>query len=416
MNFKKIKLDSSLVSNFFSLVILQGANYLFPLLTVPYLFRTLGVETFGLISFATAFAQYFVLLADFGFNIYGVQVVAANRGNKELRDTFFVNVVISQLFLFLVGLVILIFIILMFDKFYQDKWVYLLSFTTVFGTVLMPTWFFQGMEQMKYITKINIVTRTLSILPIFFLVKSDADYLLVPLFYGLGSIASGAIALYVAINRFKVNLNFSHSSIKSIKHSLKESSHFFISRISVSLYTVSNSFVLGLVLGNIAVGYYAAAEKLYMAIQSMYGPLSNALYPYMIKSKNITVFTKICGVVVLLNCIALPICIYNADFIMNLVYENVANESIIVIKILLGACMITVPSILMGYPLLGAFGFARYTNFTVIVSSVFHLTMLGLLMFFNSITVMTVVSLVLITETIVLLLRIKGVYQLILRK
>lgn len=409
MFLKKINLNSSLISNFFSLVILQGANYLFPLLTVPYLFRTLGVETFGLISFATAFSSYFMLLADFGFNLYGVQVVSANRDNKELRDTFFVNVVVAQLLLFLVGLIVLLIIIFTFDKFYEDKWVYLLSFTTVLGTVLMPTWFFQGMEQMKYITQINIATRTLAIIPIFFFVKSDADYLLVPLFYGLGSIASGAIALYVASSQFKVNLHFTRASVSVIKQCLNDSSQFFVSRISVSIYTVSNSFVLGLILGNVAVGYYAAAEKLYSAIQSMYGPLNSAIYPYMVKHKNLSVFKRIFGTVLIINLIGLSLCIYEADFIMSLIYKNISAESITTFRILLGVSMIAVPSILLGYPLLGAFGYSKVANMSVIVASIFHISMLTLLMFFGSITVYTVASLVVATELIVLGMRIRGV-------
>ncbi|MBS7254390.1 oligosaccharide flippase family protein [Flavobacterium branchiicola] len=414
MFLKKINLKSSLISNFFSLVMLQGANYIFPLLTIPFLFRTLGVDTFGLISFASAFAQYFVILTDFGFNLSGVQFISANRDNKDLRDTFFVNVIISQLLLFFLGLIILLSVLFIFDKFNQDKWVYLLSYLTVFGTVLLPTWFFQGMEQMKYITKINIVTRTLAIIPVFFLVKSDGDYLLVPFFYGLGSVASGIIALYIAKARFEVNFCFAKASFKGIKKCLKDSSNFFVSRLSVSLYTVSNTFVLGLVAGNIAVGYYAAAEKLYMAIQSMYGPLNNALYPYMVKNRNIDVFKKVFGFVVIVNCIALPICIWQVDFIMHLIYKNVAVESIKIFKILLGVCLISVPSILLGYPLLGAFGHTRYTNFTVIIASVFHVIILTLLIVFNGITVYSVACLVMLTELLVLGLRLKGVYKRIL--
>jgi PST family polysaccharide transporter len=413
MFLKKINLDSSLISNFFSLVILQGANYIFPLLTIPFLFRTLGVGTFGLISFASAFAQYFVILTDFGFNLSGVQFISANRDNKELRDTFFVNVLVSQLFLFFLGLIILLSVLFIFDKFSQDKWVYLLSYLTVFGTVLLPTWFFQGMEQMKYITKINIVTRTLAIIPIFFLVKTDADYLLVPFFYGLGSVTSGIIALYIAKSRFDVNFCFAKISLAGIKKCLKDSSDFFVSRISVSIYTVSNTFILGLVLGNVAVGYYAAAEKLYLALQSMFGPLNNALYPYMIKNKDVAVFKKIFFAVLVINCIALPICIYNSDFIMELVYKNVAIESVNVLKILFGVCLISVPSILLGYPLLGAFGHAKYTNYTVIIASVFHVVMLGLLLFINSITVYSVAILVVLTELLVLGLRANGVRKLI---
>ena len=411
---KKINLNSSLVSNFFSLVILQGANYIFPLLTIPYLFRTLGVETFGLISFASAFAQYFVILTDFGFNLSGVQFISINRDNKQLRDIYFVHVLISQLFLFLVGLIILLSVLFIFNKFNHDKWVYLLSYITVFGSVLLPTWFFQGIEQMKYITKINIATRTLAIIPIFFMVKSDADYLLVPFFYGLGSIASGAIALYIAKFKFGVNFNLTTVSLTGIKKCLKDSSDFFVSRISVSIYTVSNTFILGLVLGNTAVGFYAAAEKLYLALQSMFGPLNNALYPYMIKHKNIKMFKKIFIIVIVINCISLPICIYNSGFIMQLVYKNVAIESINTLKILFGVCLISVPSILLGYPLLGAFGHTKFTNYTVIVASLFHVSMLVVMWFFNSITVYSVAMLVVLTELLVLGLRANGVRRLII--
>ncbi|OXG08335.1 PST family polysaccharide transporter [Flavobacterium araucananum] len=414
MLFKKINLNSTLISNFFSLVILQGANYIFPLLTIPYLFRTLGVDTFGLISFASAFAQYFVILTDFGFNLSGVQFISINKDNKELRDVFLVNVVVAQLFLFITGLVFLLILIFSIDKFAANKWIYILSYGTVLGSVLLPTWFFQGMEQMKYVTKINIVTRSLAIIPIFFFVKSDADYLLVPLFYGLGSIASGSIALYIACNRFDVDFNFGKASLKGIKKCMKDSSDFFVSRISVSIYTVSNTFVLGLVAGNVAVGYYAAAEKLYMAVQSMYGPLNNALYPYMIKHKDISMFKKIFGYVVLINCIGLPICMYNADFLMQLIYKNVAFESVVTLKILFGVCLISVLSILLGYPLLGAFGQARYTNLTVIISSIFHVTILVSLIFFDFITVYSVAGLVVITEFLVLVLRARRVYKFIL--
>lgn len=411
MLLQKIKnnFNSSLVSNFFSLVILQGANYLFPLLTVPYLFRTLGVETFGLINFSTAFVQYFAILSDFGFNLSATKYIAANREDKDKRDKYFVNVLIAKLMLFLCGLVILLLIINFVDKFSENKAVYLLSYGSVLGSVLLPTWFFQGMEQMRYITKITIVTRTLAIIPIFFLVKSDTDFLLVPIFYGLGAIAAGLIGIYIVRVNFKLKFNFNKLSFSSVIDCLKESVDFFLSRLSLSLYTISNTFVLGMVLGNTAVGYYAAGEKLYMAVQSMYGPLNQALYPYMVKHRNILIFKKIFFAVVLINCIVIPIGIYKSEFIMHFIYSTIDFESVSILKILLGACLITVPSILLGYPFLGAFGHTRYTNLTVIISSVFHVSMLVLLVLFNSLTVYTVASLVVTTELIVLILRIRGV-------
>lgn len=412
MILKKIKdsFNSSLISNFFSLVILQGANYIFPLLTVPYLFRTLGVETFGLVNFATAFTQYFLIFTDFGFDLSATKYIAANRDNEHKRNSYFVNVLLSKFFLFFTGFIILLVIVFSFERFYVNKELYLLSYGSVLGTVLLPTWFFQGMEQMKYITKITILIRSISIIPIFFFVRSDSDYLLIPVFYNVGSIVAGLTALYYAYYRFGASLNLRKEfRINNIIQTLKDSFEFFISRISLSLYTISNSFVLGLVLGNTAVGYYTAAEKLFVSLQSLYSPLNQALYPYMIKNKNISVFKKIFIGIVVLNCIGIPLLIFEADLIMKIIYKSVDIDSSNVLKILLGACLITVPSVLLGYPLLGAFGFTRYTNLTVIISSLFHVLMLVLLVLSDNLTIYTVAGLVVFTELIVLLLRVIGV-------
>ena len=412
MILKKIKdsFNSSLISNFFSLVILQGANYIFPLLTVPYLFRTLGVETFGLVNFATAFTQYFLIFTDFGFDLSATKYIAANRDNEHKRNSYFVNVLLSKFFLFFTGFIILLVIVFSFERFYVNKELYLLSYGSVLGTVLLPTWFFQGMEQMKYITKITILIRSISIIPIFFFVRSDSDYLLIPVFYNVGSIVAGLTALYYAYYKFGASLNLRKEfRINNIIQTLKDSFEFFISRISLSLYTISNSFVLGLVLGNTAVGYYTAAEKLFVSLQSLYSPLNQALYPYMIKNKNISVFKKIFIGIVVLNCIGIPLLIFEADLIMKIIYKSVDIDSSNVLKILLGACLITVPSVLLGYPLLGAFGFTRYTNLTVIISSLFHVLMLVLLVLSDNLTIYTVAGLVVFTELIVLLLRVIGV-------
>lgn len=405
----KNKLNSPLVTNFFSLFILQGANYLFPLLTVPYLFRTLGVETFGLINFATAFIQYFAIFTDFGFNLSATKYIAENRDDKEKVRDHFANVLGAKLILFLIGLLVLIFIVNIFDTFSVNKFVFILSYGTILGSVLLPFWLFQGMEEMGYITKITIVTRTLAIIPVFIFVKSDEDYLLVPFFYSIGAILSGVIGLYVAHSKLKITIGFSILSFSSILKTLKESSVFFISRISVSLYTVSNTFILGLVLGNIAVGYYVAAEKLYSALQSMYFPLSNALYPYIVKSKNIFAFKKIFIAVVLVNTIGVLIFIFGANFLLNVIYTKIDIQSVNVLKILFVGCLVSVPSVLLGYPLLGALGFTKYTNLTVIISSIFHVIGLVFLFSFNYITIYSVAILVVVTESLVLILRIKGV-------
>lgn len=402
-------MNKPLVSNFISLFILQGANYILPLITVPYLFRVLGVEKYGLINFSASFIQYFVVLTDFGYNLSATKLIAENRDKEELRDRIFNNVMLSKLLLLIIGFVITLAIVLSFEKFSGDKTIYIITYGLVVGSVLFPIWFFQGMEKMKYITLITISTRILAIVPIFFLVRSDADYLWVPTLNSIGVIVAGLISLRIVRRKFNVSLFY--TSWKEIIDSLKESSGFFLSRVSVSIYTISNTFVLGLVLGNIAVGYYVAAEKVFLALQNAYTPLNNAIYPFIAKTKNVLLFKKIFIYTVIINVVLISSVYLGADHVMSLLYRSISIDSITVLRILLIACLFIVPSILLGYPFLAALGYSKYTNTTVVLASIVHLVGLTTLYTLDALNIFTVASMVILTELVVLSLRVAGVVK-----
>ena len=141
----------------------------------------------------------------------------------------------------------------------------MLSFGFVLGNVLFPNWFYQGMEQMKYITILQVLVRSISTVLIFLLVKAESDFLLLVFLNVSAQIIIGVFGLLIAL--YKFNIKFKLPVLEEIKSQLKEGRHIFLSMISNNIYTASNTFVLGLFASETVVGYFAAADKIRMAFQ-----------------------------------------------------------------------------------------------------------------------------------------------------
>lgn len=257
------------------------ANFLLPLLTVPYLIRVLGIELYGLLAFATALITYFLIISDYGFNLTATREISVHRDNKEKVIEIFSSVMIIKLALMFLGLIVLTLIIFSFEKFTSDALIYYLTFGMVVGQVLFPTWFFQGMEKMKYIAILNLIAKLLFVIFIFIFVNSKEDVLLVPLFHSLGFVLVGIVSLFYVYKEFGVSLKLQKMS--KILFYLKDGWHIFLSRIAVVLYSTSNVFILGLFTNNTIVGYFAIAEKVITAISSLGRIVNQVLFPHLSK-------------------------------------------------------------------------------------------------------------------------------------
>jgi len=285
-NFKLSSDKKRLIENFIALSILQGANYIFPLITLPYLVRVLGPEKYGLIAFAQAFIQYFNILTDYGFNLSATREVSIHRDNKEKVSEIFSSVMIIKFALLILSFIIMTIIVFSFEKFRKDWLIYYLTFGMVVGQVLFPVWFFQGMEKMKYITILNSIVKLFSTMFIFVFIHSNSDYIYVPVLNSLGSCITGILALWIIFNKF--NILFRIPKLLTIKYYLKLGWYVFISTVAISSYTISNTFILGLFTNNIIVGYYSAYEKIIRAFSNIFSPLFQSIYPYFIRIKLIS--------------------------------------------------------------------------------------------------------------------------------
>ncbi len=317
-----------LISNFFSLVVLQGANYILPLITLPYLVRVLGVEYFGLLAFATATVMYFQILTDYGFNLTATREISIHRDNKAKVIEIFSSVMTIKVILMFVSFLLLCLLVFSFDKFAKDWLVYLLAFGTVIGQVLFPVWFFQGMERMKYITYLNILSKVIFTVAIFVFVQEQSDFYLVPLLTSIGFLVAGIWSLYLVKKEFGVG--FELQNIDTIKHHLIEGWHIFVTTLSGNLYGQGNIIILGFFTTPTIVGYYSLAQKLVSVIINIFQVFTQTLMPYFskLREQNYQKFYSVIKKTILYasfaNFIIIGSVLLLSDFIYHLVsgYDN----------------------------------------------------------------------------------------------
>lgn len=300
----KLRNVKRLISNFISLFTLQGLNYVLPLITVPYLLRVLGVELFGLLSYATTFVMYFVVLTNYGFQLTATRMISINRQDKDKISEIFSSVMTIKFFLLCLSTLLLFIIVFSIKQLRTDMYVYFLVFGTVIGQVLFPVWFFQGMERMKYITYINVVSKSIFTLLIFIFVKSKSDYLIVPLFTSMGFITSGVFSLIIVRIKFKIQFNL--QTINTLKEYLYDGWHVFIANVYTNIYSTTNVVLLGFVTNNTIIGYYSIAEKITGAIAGLFLPVNQTLYPHLSRAysqdkKRFTFLTKKISLVLLVT-------------------------------------------------------------------------------------------------------------------
>jgi PST family polysaccharide transporter len=269
-----------LSENFISLVVLQFINYLLPLFLIPYLIHVLGIEGFGIYSFVLAIMMYGVQMSDYGFELSATYHISLHREDKNKINEIFSSVLTIKLLIALAYLSMLTLLILFVDKLFLYKELLFLSFGMIFGHLMFPLWFFQGIEKMRYIMYLNSFSKLLFFLSVFIFVTKENDLYLLMIFNSISSLLIGVIALYVAVNKFDITLSF--QPFNRLLYYLKDGWYIFTSKFAVEFYTTANIIILGFFATPMVIGYYAVSIKIIHALGSLLDPLTRTVYPYLV--------------------------------------------------------------------------------------------------------------------------------------
>ena len=380
MKLKKLSKDKTgLIENFLSLSVLQGVNMILPFITLPYLVRVLEVDNFGLVNFSVAIIGYFNILVSFGFELSATKKISLNRDDTEKMSEIFSAVTCVKTVLLLVSFTVLSFLIFYIDSLYEYAILYYVTFGIVLGNVLFPTWFFQGVEKMKYITIITVIIRVLFTIFIFTLVKDKNDFIVVPMLNSIGAIVGGIVSLYIIRKTYGIKFYFPKYEV--IKGQVRESYYYFISRISNNGSRYLATTIIGAYFGNTMVGYYTLVEKLFYAFTTIGGLVSQTIYPYMSRTKDLGLLKKILWRTVLVAITCTLLLMYFNEPFLRLIFDV---ESAIVstnFLMIFSSAVFSIVSSIIGYPLLAAFGFPKHANNSLIYSSLIYLVYIVLAVF-----------------------------------
>jgi PST family polysaccharide transporter len=383
-----------LLQNFSYLSLLQGFNMIAPLLTYPYLVRILQKEVYGLVIFISTVVSYFSILINFGFQVSATKKIAENRQRAQQLNEVVASVISGKMLLLLLSAIIFTIIVLAVPRFSDHMLLCFLSLTVCLNDVLLPAWFFQGVEDMKYVTLVNVTGRIISILFIFLLINDSGDYLLVPVITFTGGLVGAVFGLYVMYAKY--NIRFRRQPFYRVMFYLRESLPIFATNITAVIKDRTNIIFIGFFLGNKSVAYYDLASKIVNVSLGVFFNISTVIFPNVSLSKDDAFFRKVMKLTFLVS-IAVYIVLYFSSYHMVWLFGGKQLLPAAPVLQILGVMVILSPlSSLVGMPLLIN---GRYRDFyrSSLYTTGFYLLAVALLYLFNRIDMINVAIILVIT-------------------
>lgn len=259
----------------------QAANYLLPLVTLPYITRVIGPENYGMVEFATVSMLYASALVTYGFTFTATRKIAELGDSFQRISRVFSVVLQSKLLLLLLAALAFIPLLLFVPPYSIELKLMLFAFPSVIGWALYPDFFYQGRQDLGFIALMNLAIKLAGAALVFILLQEEKDYPLVLAINSFTQISAAVTALWFARKRYPW-LQFNWQPFRLVKAYLKSGFYMFLSLFFTRLYTFGSILFIGFLLAPRELGLFAAALKLITVGQSfLFNPVGNALYPYL---------------------------------------------------------------------------------------------------------------------------------------
>lgn len=304
-------MSKSLKKNYLYNLTITVSSMIFPLITFPYAARIMMADGIGQVNFFSSIISYISLFTCLGIPLYAVREIAKVRDNLNKLVHTTTEILLLHLCLTFLGYLVVLVIAFCVDKVSVDIPLFLLLSTSLLFTALGCDWFYQGMEDFKYITIRALIVRCISVILLFLLVHTKEDIYWYAFCTVAGTVGSN---LYNFI-RLRKQVNFRIVKFKelNIRRHIYPTLKIFALNIVISIYVNLDTVMLGFLSTNSAVGYYSGATKLTKILLGIASSLQTAMIPrcsYLLNSDSLDEFYKVVQKVVdFIVAITIPISI-----------------------------------------------------------------------------------------------------------
>ncbi|WP_435235574.1 flippase [Psychromonas sp. PT13] len=304
--------------------------------------RYLGPEQFGLFSYAQSFLGLFTVFIALGLDSIVVKELLNNEGDRDvLLGTTFV--------LKLVGFFIMIIVILIAIQFtnhdyFTNLLILIISLSVVFQSFNVIDFYFQSRVLSKYVVMANTISLLISSILKVILILNDAPLILFASVVCIDTLVVAVGLIYF----YKIqHLDFSNWKFKfyKVKYLLKQSWPMILSGVAIALYMKIDQIMIGNMLGNKAIGYYAVAVRFSEMWLFITVAITNSLFPAIINSKKtsqtiyINRIKNLYRLLVFISLVISTFIYFLSDYIVLYTYGEQYTESIALLQLYVWSIM-----------------------------------------------------------------------------
>lgn len=383
--------------------LLQIAKYLFPFITIPYLTRVLGPDVYAVRAYILAAMTFMQVLLDFGFISYGTRAIAKALDMQE-QNIETSAITYLRLALCVVGALILIPLTAAIPIMAANVLYVIFAYLAACFKSLLPDFVFQGLEDMGIITYRFVVSEAVALALIFLLVRGPEDLLWVAVLEGLAALI--ALVWSWANVLGKRGYRFVGVAKAKLAHVLRESWIFFVASASSTVLSTLTTLLIGIYIPDAAViSYWSIAMTAIVAVQSLYAPITNSLYPHMVKRRDFSLFKKLMLIGNPVNLVGTIAFALLADVIMLILGGPEYMDGAYLIALVAPMLAFSFPAVMLGYPVLAAVGQSRRLMVTSIVAAAFQILVMIVLIALGAFTIEALAILRCAAEFVLMLTR-----------